>query len=192
MNVVCSILCVCLKLMRNYRTFIYIISYNIYIDFTYRRSWYFIAVAGPVTSLQVRPSTTIYGLVITWGPPSSSNYSIPVTYRVRYGERPSSGPPGSWSSTVVRSATQREYTTPTLKQGTRYEVEVWAVSIIGEGTRETQVNTTYQGGYFYTATVLTKSSLKCQYCSCRSSDIPPNETIHYHIWTNHNMGTNFW
>ena len=89
-------------------------------------------------SLQVRPSNaTLYGLVITWGPPSGSNYPTPVTYRVRYREKPSSGPPGSWSSTEVRSATQREYTTPTLKPGTRYEVEVWAVTSIGEGTRET-------------------------------------------------------
>ena len=83
---------------------------------------------GPVMSLQVRPSTTIYGLIITWGPPSGRNYPTPVTYRVRYRERPSSGPPGSWSGTVERRATQREYTTPTLKPGTRYEVEVWAVS----------------------------------------------------------------
>ena len=95
-------------------------------------------VPGPVTSLKVRPSTTIvYGLVITWGPPSGSNYPTPVTYRVRYRERPSSGPCGSWSSTVVRSATQREYTTPTLKPGTRYEVEVWAVTSIGNGTSTT-------------------------------------------------------
>ena len=106
-----------------------------------------IAVPGPVTSLQVRPSTTIYGLVITWGPPSGKNYPTPVTYRVRYRERPSSGPPGSWSSTVERSATQREYTTPTLKPGTRYEVEVWAVTSNGEGAHETQVATTYQREY---------------------------------------------
>ena len=101
-----------------------------------------------MTSLQVRPSTTIYGLVVTWGPPSGSNYPTPVTYRVRYRERPSSGPPGSWSST--RSATQTEYTTPTLKPGTRYEVEVWAVTSIGKGTQETQVATTYQCEYFFT------------------------------------------
>ena len=100
-----------------------------------------------MTSLQVRPSTTIYGLVVTWGPPSGSNYPTPVTYQVRYRERPSSGPLGSWSSSVMRSATQREYTTPTLKPGTRYEVEVWAVASIGEGTRETQVATSYQCEY---------------------------------------------
>ena len=47
----------------------------------------------------------------------------------------------------MRSSTQREYTTPTLKQGTRYEVEVWAVTSVGEGTRKTQVATTYQGEY---------------------------------------------
>ena len=47
----------------------------------------------------------------------------------------------------MRSATQREYTTPTLKQGIRYEVAVWAVTSIGEGTRKTQVATTYQGEY---------------------------------------------
>ena len=66
---------------------------------------------------------------------------------MRYRERPSSGPPGSWSSTVERTATQREYTTPTLKPGTRYEVEVWAVTSVGNGTHETQVATTYQGKY---------------------------------------------
>ena len=99
---------------------------------------------GPVSSLRVRPSTTIHGLIITWGPPSGSNYPTPVTYRVRYRERPSSGPPGSWSSTVVRSATQREYTTPTLKPGTRYEVEVWAVTSIGNGTFTIERAFTYQ------------------------------------------------
>ena len=96
-----------------------------------------------MTSLQVRPSTTIYGLVITWGPPSGSNYSTPVTYRVRYRERLSSGPPGSWSTT--KTATQREYTTPTLKRGTSYEVEVWSVSRSGNGPQSTATNTTYQG-----------------------------------------------
>ena len=100
--------------------------------------------AGAVTSLKVRPSTTIYGLVITWGPPSGSNYQTPVTYRVRYRERPSSAQPGSWSSTVVRSATQREYTTPALKPGTRYEVEVWAVTSIENGTSTTKAASTYQ------------------------------------------------
>ena len=98
-----------------------------------------------MTSLQVRPSTTIYGLVITWGPPSGSNYPNPVTYRVRYRERPSSGPPGSWSSTIVSNATQREYTTPTLKPGTRYEVEVWAVAISGRGSSIGRIATTHQG-----------------------------------------------
>ena len=107
-----------------------------------------ISIPGPVTALQVKPSTTIYGLVITWGPPSGVNYPTPVTYRVRYRERPSSGPPGSWSSTIVRSATQREYTTPTLKPGTRYEVEVWAVTSIGDGMEKTKVATTYQGKCF--------------------------------------------
>ena len=97
-----------------------------------------------MTSLQVRPSTTIYGLVITWGPPTGSNYPTPVTYRVRYRERPSSGPPSSWSSTVVRSATQREYTTPTLKPGTRYEVVVWAVTSIDEGNVKARAGITYQ------------------------------------------------
>jgi hypothetical protein len=79
---------------------------------------------GPVTSLQVRPSTTMFGLIITWEPPSGSNYPTPVNYRLRYRERPS----GGWSSTVQRTATQKQYTTPVLKPGTRYEVEVWAVS----------------------------------------------------------------
>ena len=86
-----------------------------------------------VTSLQVRPSPTIFGLIITWGPPSGSNYPAPVIYRLRYRERPSSGSPGGWSSTVQRTATQRLYTTPVLKPGTRYEVEVWTVSAIGNG-----------------------------------------------------------
>ena len=97
---------------------------------------------GVVTSLQVRPSTTIYGLVVTWGTPFGSNYPTPVTYRVSYRERPSNGPPGSWSST--RSATQREYTTPTLKPGTRYEVLVWAVTSIGRGTGLLRAGITYQ------------------------------------------------
>ena len=116
---------------------------------------FFISMPGPVTSLQARPSTTKYGLVITWGPPSGGNYPTPVTYQMRYRERPSSGPPGSWSSTVERSATQREYTTPKLKPGTRYEVEVWAVTSIGEGTRETQVATTYHCEYIHTDNVMT-------------------------------------
>ena len=99
----------------------------------------FLIAPEPVTSLEVRRyNTTSHRLVITWGPPSGSNYPTPVTYRVRYRESPSSGPPGSWSSTVVRNATQREYTTPTLKPGTRYEVEVWAVTSFVEGTRETK------------------------------------------------------
>ena len=79
-------------------------------------------------------NTTLYRLVVTWGPPSGSNYPSPVTYRVRYRERPSNGPPGGWN---VVNVTETEYTTPTLKPGTRYEVEVWAVTSIGEGTRET-------------------------------------------------------
>ena len=155
-----------------------------------------------MTLLQVIPSTTIYGLVITWGPPSGSNYPTPVTYRVRYRERPSSGPPGSWSSPVVRSATQREYTTPTLKQGTRYEVEVWAVTSIGNGISTTETATTYQCKI--TLHLLINISL-CDvtanrfisyiYClanSSRTSDITPSEAVNYHIWTGHNMGTTFW
>ena len=89
-------------------------------------------VSGQVTSLQVRPSTSIFGLIITWGPPSGSNYPT-ITYRLRYREIPSSGSPGGWNSTVQRTATQRQYTTPVLKPGTRYEVDVWAVSSIGNG-----------------------------------------------------------
>ena len=92
-------------------------------------------VPGPVTSLQVRPSTTIIGLIITWGPPSGSNYPTPVTYQLRYRERPSSGSPGSWSSTVEMTATQRQYIAPVLKPSTRYEVEVWAVASIGNGQK---------------------------------------------------------
>ena len=101
-------------------------------------------VPDPVASLQVRPSTTIFGLIITWGPPSGSNYPTPVTYQLRYRERPSSGSPGDWSSTVQRTATQREYTTPVLKPGTRYEVEIWASSSIGRGQSVTRKETTYQ------------------------------------------------
>ena len=101
-------------------------------------------VPGPVTSLQVRSSTTMFGLIITWGPPSGSNYPTPVTYQLRYRERPSSGSPGGWSSTVQRTATQRQYTTPVLKPGTRYEVEVWAATSIGRGSSVTRTATTYQ------------------------------------------------
>ena len=93
----------------------------------------YLSVPGPVTSLQVRPLTTIFGLIITWGPPSGSNYPTPVTYQLRYRERPSSGSPGDWSSTVQRTTVQRQYTTPVLKPGTRYEVEVCAYSNIGLG-----------------------------------------------------------
>ena len=105
-------------------------------------------VPGPVTSLQVRPSTTMFGLIITWGPPSGSNYPTPVTYRLRYRERPSSGSSGGWSSTVQRTATQRQYTTPVLKPGTRYEVEVWAVTSIGRGQSVLRTASTIQGKYY--------------------------------------------
>ena len=88
---------------------------------------------GQVASVQVRLSAIIFRLIITWGPPSGSNYPTPVTYRLRYREKPSSGSPGGWSRTVQRTATQREYTTPVLKPGTRYEVEVWAFVSIGAG-----------------------------------------------------------
>ena len=100
-----------------------------------------------MTSLQVRPSTTIFGLIITWQPPSGSNYPTPVTYQLRYRERPSSGSPGGWSRTEQRTATQRQYTTPVLKPGTRYEVEVWAVTSIGinNGSKNSTVGTTFQG-----------------------------------------------
>ena len=101
-------------------------------------------VPGRVTSLQVRRSTTIFGMIITWGPPSGSNYPTPVTYQLRYRERPSSGSPGGWNSTVQRTATRRQYTTPVLKPGTRYEVEVWTVTSIGRGQSVTRTATTYQ------------------------------------------------
>ena len=105
----------------------------------------FFLVPGHVTALQVRPSTTSFGLIITWGPPSGSNYPTPVTYQLRYRERPSSGSPGGWSSTVQRTATQRQYITPVLKPGTRYEVEVWtSFSINILGPKATGVATTYQ------------------------------------------------
>ena len=99
-------------------------------------------VPGQVTSLQVRPSTTIFGLIITWGPPSGSNYPTPVTYQLRYRERPSSGSPGGWSRTVQLTATRRQYTTPVLKPGTRYEVEVWAFVSSRAGTVRTMFGTT--------------------------------------------------
>ena len=99
-------------------------------------------VPGRVTSLQVRPSTTKFGLIITWGPPSGSKYPTPLTYRLRYRERPSSGSPGGWSSTVQRTATQRQYTTPVLKPGTRYEVEVWSFVSSKSGTGNTMFGTT--------------------------------------------------
>ena len=95
----------------------------------------------------VRPSTTKFGLIITWGPPSGNNYPTPITYQLRYRERPSSGSPGVYSSTVQRTATQRQYTTPVLKPGTRYEVEVWTISSIGIGRSSNVVATTYQGIY---------------------------------------------
>ena len=97
---------------------------------------------GQVTFLQVKPSTTIFGLNITWGPPSGSNYPTPVTYQLRYRERPSSGSPGGWSSTVQRTATQRQYTTPVLKPGTMYEVEVWAFVSSRSGSVSTMVGST--------------------------------------------------
>ena len=99
---------------------------------------------GQVASFQVRRSTTMFGLIITWGPPSGSNYPTPVTYQLRYRERPSRGSSGGWSSTVQRTTTQRQYTTPVLKPGTRYAVEVWAVSSIGRGQSITRKATTYQ------------------------------------------------
>ena len=103
------------------------------------------AVPGQVTSLQVMPPTTIFGLIIAWGPPSGSNYPTPVTYQLRYRERPSSGSPGGWSSTVQRTATQRQYTTPVLKPGTRYEVEVWAFVSSRSGSVSAVLGTT--GGF---------------------------------------------
>ena len=105
-------------------------------------------VPGPVTSFQVRLSTTIFVLIITWGPPSGSNYPTPVTYRLRYRERPSSGSPGGWSSTVQLTATRRQYTTPVLKPGTRYEVEVWPVSTVGNGRSVLRIASTRQCMYF--------------------------------------------
>ena len=104
-------------------------------------------VPGQVTSLQARPSTTIFGIITTWEPPPSSNYPTPVTYRLRYRERPSSGSPGGWSSTVQRTATQRQYTTAVLKPGTRYEVEVWTVSSVGNGQSISNTASTRQCMY---------------------------------------------
>ena len=90
----------------------------------------------------MRPSTTIFGLIITWGPPSGSNYPNPVAYQLRYRESPSCGSPGSWSSTVQKTATQRQYTTPVLKPGTRYEVEIWTFVSNRSGTVKTMFGTT--------------------------------------------------
>ena len=44
----------------------------------------------------------------------------------------------------MRSATQREYTTRTLKPGTRYEVAVWVVTSIGKGNVRTKAGITYE------------------------------------------------
>ena len=96
-----------------------------------------------VNSLSPLPYRYRFSLTITWGPPSGSNYPT-VTYRLRYRESPSSGSPGGWSGTVHRATTQRQYTTPVLKPGTRYEVEVWAVTSIGRGPSVTRTATTYQ------------------------------------------------
>ena len=79
------------------------------------------------------------------GIPSGSNYPTPVTYQLRYRERPSSGPPGSWSSTVQRTATQRQYTTSVLKPGARYEVEVWTFISSRSGPVRRMVGST--GGF---------------------------------------------
>ena len=105
------------------------------------------SVPGPVTSFQLRQPTSIFGLIITWGSPSGSNYPTPVTYQLRYREKPSSGSPGGWSSTVQRTATQRQYTTPVLKPSTRYEVEVWAVSTLGDGQSISRTTNTRQCMY---------------------------------------------
>ena len=110
----------------------------------------------------MRLSTTIFGLIITWGPPSGSNYPTPVTYRLRYRERPSSGTPGGWSSTVQRTATQRQYTTPVLKPGTRYEVEVWAFVSNRSGTLRRMFGTT--GGLDVLVNLLGSSLLMHMYC----------------------------
>ena len=122
-----------------------------------------------MTSLQVRPSNaTLYGLVVTWGPPSDSNYPTPVTYQVSYRERPSSGPPGSWSITVERNDAQREYTTPTLKPGTRYEVMVWTVTSIGFGTGIRRTEITHQG-MTYTTSYIVKILYFVIYFTCKKA-----------------------
>ena len=139
-------------------------------------------VPGYVTSLQVRPSTTIFGLIITWGPPSGSNYPTPVTYQLRYRESPYSGSPGGWSSTVQRTATQRQYTTPVLKPGTRYEVEVWAVSSVGNGLKSSTTSSTLQCMYFQVYThyilIFTLFSFNKHLYSTRICYIPPSKAIH--------------
>ena len=95
---------------------------------------------GSVTYLQVRSSTTIFGLIITWRPPSGSNYPTPVTYQLRYRERPYNGPLYGWSST--RSTSNTQYTTPVLTPGTRYEIEVWTVSSSSAGPTRQVYGTT--------------------------------------------------
>ena len=107
------------------------------------------SVPGAVISLKVTPSPIQSRFFVTWGPPSGSNYPTPVTYQLRYRERLPSGSSGGWSSTVQRTATQRQYTTPVLKPGTRYEVEVWAVTSIGRGQSITGTATTYECKYNY-------------------------------------------
>jgi hypothetical protein len=103
----------------------------------------------------VRPSTTIFGLIITWGPPSGSNYPTPVTYqlkywesppsdhRLRYRERPNNGPLYSWSRT--RNISRTLYITPALTPETRYEVQVWTFVSNRSGPVRTISGTTASG-----------------------------------------------
>jgi hypothetical protein len=101
---------------------------------------------------------------------------------------------------VQRTATQRQYTTPVPKPGSRYEVEVWTVTSIGRGQSVTRLATTYQRTE--ELPISSTEMLKIRYCilsvffylicSAGSSHLPPSDATHYHIWIDHNMGTTFW
>ena len=97
---------------------------------------FYLSVPGTVY-VSVTPSTSAYGLVVTWGTPSGT-YPTPLTYRLRYRLSTSS----SWSGTYTVYG--RQHTISSLLPGTRYEVRVWSVSPIGSGSTVSRYATTYQ------------------------------------------------
>ena len=88
-------------------------------------------------SLNVTPSNYAYGFFVNWTTPSGT-YPTPVTYRVRYRPLWSS----SWRSTY--KVYGRKHKISRLSSGTKYEVEVLAVSSIGSGSTVSRYATTYQ------------------------------------------------